>query len=169
MMPSLAAATLDPVSASARVACELATVLARANALASAAAQGGALPALRGKNIGLVSAAPHDGEAQLLRSAAAELGAHVAHVRPSLGETSSEAEVADTARLLGRLYDAIDLPGLSPALVDRVAAAAGIPVFDGIASANHPSAVLAQQLVGLGHDDARRFVLQALLLNAMSS
>ncbi|HZF81040.1 MAG TPA: ornithine carbamoyltransferase [Rubrivivax sp.] len=147
---------------------ELATVLARAKALAGAACQGAALPALRGKNIGLVSAAPHGGDAELLRSAAAGLGVQVAHVRPSLGEGSSAEEVADTARLLGRLYDAIDLPGLSPALVSRVAAAAGIPVFDGIASAIHPSAALAHQLVGLPEADARRFVLQALLLTALS-
>ena len=167
-MPSLAAAPVDATARGARAACEIAAVLARANALARAARQGAALPALRGKNIGLVSAAPHDGEAALLRCAAAQLGVHVAHVRPSLGEASSAAEVADTARLLGRLYDAIYLPGLSPALVDRVAAAAGIPVFDGIASANHPSAVLAQQLAGLSGEDARRFVLQAMLLNAMS-
>jgi hypothetical protein len=123
-MPSLAAAPVDPTARGARATCEIAAVLARADALARAARQGAALPALRGKNIGLVSAAPHDGEAALLRCAAAQLGVHVAHVRPSLGEASSAAEVADTARLLGRLYDAIYLPGLSPALVDRVAAAA---------------------------------------------
>jgi ornithine carbamoyltransferase len=147
---------------------EMAAVLARAKALARAACHGAALPALRGKNIGLVTAAPDHSGAELLRSAAAELGAQVAHVRPSLGESSTAAEVADTARLLGRLYDAIDLPGLSPALVNRVAAAAGIPVFDGIASAIHPSAALAQQLEGLAEEDARRFVLQAMLLTALS-
>lgn len=169
-MPSFATQPADP--ATRRIcssSCDLGVVLARANGLARAARHGAVPLALRGKNIGLVCASPDDGDAELLRSAAADLGAHVAHVRPSLSEASSAAEVADTARLLGRLYDAIDFHGASAELVDRVGRAAGVPVFDGIASARHPVALLARQLdAGVPEENARRFVLQALLLTVMS-
>ncbi|NRF71006.1 ornithine carbamoyltransferase [Aquincola sp. S2] len=150
-------------------AADLSVVLARANELVRAAKHGPLAPVLRGKNIGLVSARPDDADARLLRQAATALGAQVAHVRPSLTSASSAADIADTARMLGLLYDAVDIAGTPADVVRQVAQSAGVPVFDGIGSPHHPLAGLATRLEGgLCAADARRFILQAVLLTAMS-
>ena len=94
-------------------------VLTRARSLQRAARTGATQPLLRGKNLGLLCEA--DGaDASLFRRAASELGAHVAHIRPSLSDLSTAKEVRHTARMLGRLYDAVECLGLSPALVRQV-------------------------------------------------
>ena len=121
--------------------------------------------ALRGKNLCLLSATLDHPGAALLLQAATSLGAHVARVPPSLSASSSADEVQHTARLLGRLYDGVACAGIPPELVRRIAADADVPVFDGIASPDHPVVRLADQL---GDDtpahDNRRLLIQALLL-----
>ena len=126
-------------------------------------------PLLRGKNLGLLCEADDDGDAALFRRAAVELGAHVAHIRPSLSELSTPQEVQHTARMLGRLYDAVECQGMAPALVQQVGNDAGVPVYDGIASQDHPTARLAALLDGdAAPADNRRFVLQAVLLSTLA-
>lgn len=157
-LPELASASNDDAAA----------VLARARALQVAARAGMPTLPLRGKNLGLLcdSADAHDGA--LFQRAASALGAQVAHVRPSLSETSTPQEIQHTARLLGRLYDAIDCVGMAPALVGKIGAGAGVPVFEGIASPHHPTARLAGLLdAALGDDDRRCLVIQAVLLDAL--
>ena len=142
-------------------------VLACARSLQRAAQAGTTQPLLRGKNLGLLCE-NDDADAALFRRAASELGAHVAHIRPSLSDLSTTKEVQHTARMLGRLYDAVECLGLSPALVRQVGDEAGVPVYDGIASPRHATAQLARQLGGNASDaDNRRFVLQAVLLNTL--
>lgn len=148
---------------------DVTAVLANARTLQRAAEAGTTQPLLRGKNLGLLCEADDDGDAALFRRAAVELGAHVAHIRPSLSELSTPQEVQHTARMLGRLYDAVECQGMAPALVQQVGNDAGVPVYDGIASQDHPTAKLAELL---GRDtspaDNRRFVLQAVLLTTIA-
>lgn len=159
----------NPVGGRAAVCGDVETVLARASALVRSAREAPLAALLSDKHIALVSEAPDGADAQALRCAAVELGARVAHVRPGLSDSSPAVEVAETAHMLGRLYDAIDIEGQSTALVDKVRLAAGVPVFHGIASPEHPTAQLASSLEGVASvADARRFVIQALLLTAMS-
>ena len=143
---------------------DLNAVLVNARALQRAAQAGKTQPLLRGKNLALLCEAD-SGDAELFRHAAAELGAHVAHIRPSLSELSTVQDVQNTARMLGRLYDAVECQGLAPALVDQVANDAGVPIYSGIASPDHPTAKLAE-LLGEATlpADNRRYVLQAVLL-----
>ncbi|MDN3920360.1 ornithine carbamoyltransferase [Roseateles violae] len=142
-----------------------AALLARAEALA--ARQPALAGALKGKNIGLVSAAADSREARLFSAAAAGLGAKVAHVRAALSESSPAPAVAETARLLGRLYDAIECQGMSEALLQLIRREAGIPVFDGIAGAQHWSAALTASLDPALPEERRRMLLiQAQLLEA---
>jgi ornithine carbamoyltransferase len=142
-------------------------VLESARSLQRAARAGATQPLLRGKNLGLLCEAS-DGDAELFRRAAAELGAHVAQIRPSLSELSTPKDVLRTARILGKLYDAVECLGLAPALVQQVGDGAGVPVYDGLASPDHPSAQLARQLGGDTSDaDNRRFVLQAMLVTSL--
>ena len=146
---------------------QVTAVLNHARALQRAAQQRAPLPLLRGKNIALMSDAD-DGAAGLFQRAMTELGAHVAHIRPSLSELSTPGEVGHAARMLGQLYDAVECQGMAPTLVQQVCDAAGVPVFDGIGSPDHPVAKLAEQLGGEGTpEDHRRFVLQAVLLGAL--
>jgi ornithine carbamoyltransferase len=143
-------------------------LLAQASALQRAARSGTTQPLLKGKNLGLLCQAADDADALLFRHAAEELGAHVSYVRPSLTEASSAQEVAHTARMLGRLYDAVECQGMPPALVSRMGEAAGVPVYAGIATPGHPTAVLAEQVDGAANGtDNRRFVLQAVLLSTV--
>ena len=140
---------------------------ARALQLAAEAGEPGAL--LRGRKFGLLCEIDSDGDALLFRRAATELGAHVAHIRPSLTELSTPQEVQRTARMQGRLYDAVECQGMAPALVHQVGIDAGVPVYDGIASQNHPTAKLALLLDGDASTlDKRRFVLQAALLSTIA-
>ena len=148
---------------------DVSVVLANARTLQRAAQAGTTQPLLRGKKLGLLCEADDDGEAALFRRAAVELGAHVAHIRPSLSELSAPQEVQHTARMLGRLYDAVECQGMAPALVQQVGNDARVPVYDGIASQNHPTAKLADLLGGdPSRADNRRFVLQAVLLSTIA-
>ena len=143
-------------------------LLASARALQRAAAAGRALPLLHGKNLGLLCHDDRQQDARLFREAAAALGAHVAHIGMGLSEHSAPQEVAHTARLLGRLYDAVECQGLVHEVVQQIAAEAGVAIYDGIATPQHPSAHLAAQLGGDGSlAENRRFVLQALLLDSI--
>jgi ornithine carbamoyltransferase len=148
---------------------DLTTVLTVARSLQHAAHTGADRPPLRGKNIGLLC--EHDGnaDATLFRRAAEELGARVSHIRSTLSDKSTPQEIQHTARLLGRLYDAVECQGLPAALIQQIGAVAGVPIYDGAATGHHPSAQLAGLLGGgCSADDNRRFVLQAVLLSTIA-
>jgi ornithine carbamoyltransferase len=160
-------AAAAPAAGEAPAAREL-VLLASARALHRSAGSGRPQKLLRGKNIGLLCEAGDDGDAELFRSAALELGAHVAHIRPKLTESSTAQEVVDTARMLGRLYDAVECQGLPQPLVERIALDAGVPVFDGIATGTHALTRLTAQFgADVAARDARRFLVQAVLLSSI--
>lgn len=148
---------------------DLIKVLADARTLQGSAGAGQTCDALRGKRIGMLCETNNAPEAVLFRGAALELGAHVAHLQPRLSALSTPQEVQDTARMLGRLYDAVECQGMPPELVHQMGIASGVPVFDGLASASHYSVGLAEQLDGdAASEDKRRIVLQAMLLFSMT-
>lgn len=110
--------------------------------------------------------------AQLFVRAATEMGALVARLRPGLCTTSPPQEVQSTARMLGQLYDALECQGMDLGLVQQIALYAGVPVFQGLASAQHRTAALVQQLAGqpgpgMAADDAHCRVVQAVLLGTL--
>jgi ornithine carbamoyltransferase len=153
---------------SALSALEMQALLDGARALQQAEASGQAQRLLRGKNLGLLCADAAQADAVLFRRAATDLGARVAHVAMSLSEGSSAQDVTHTARMLGRLYDAVECQGMAPTVVQGVAAEAGVAVYDGVATPGHPTAHLAYQLDhGIAPADKRRYVLQALLLHTI--
>src|SRR5256885_17051908 len=114
-------------------------VLASARSLQRAAQAGATQPLLRGKNLGLLCEA-NDANADLFRRAASELGAHVAHIRPSLSDLSTPKEVQHTARMLGKLYDAVECQGMAPGLVRQVGDVAGGPGYRARPSPPRPPA-----------------------------
>jgi ornithine carbamoyltransferase len=123
---------------------------------------------LRGKNLALVCESDDSGAALLFQQAASELGARVAHVRPNMDGESTDEEICYTARLLGRLYDAIECQGLTAQLVDRIRSCAGVPVYEGLALDSHPSARLVDRLEpSAPWAERRRRLIQAVLLDAV--
>ena len=143
-------------------------LLEQARTLQRAALSGRPQLLLRGKNVGLLCSDDTQPAAVMFKRAATELGAHVAHIGMSLSERSPAQDVARTARLLGRLYDAVECQGLASVLVRQIAEASGIPVYDGMAA---DAAQLTRLALQLGPDSAltdnRRFALQALLVQTI--
>jgi ornithine carbamoyltransferase len=148
-------------------AADAAALRSRAGELAKASQAGLAATLLRGKNIGLLSTGDDAvGDGNLLLHAAKGLGAQVAKLPSSLGEGSSLQEVDHTARILGRLYDAVVCQGLPAVLVRRIRQGAGVPVLDGTVSWDLAESLLAPVEPAPGQD-ARRFAIQAALFTAM--
>lgn len=124
---------------------------------------------LRGKKLALLSSAPGDDDDREFVQAATALGADVSFVQPELDEISDADKIDATARLLSRLYDAVECQHLPESLVHQIASSIDIPVFAGLALAGHPTASLAGEL-----DDRtpfwlrRRMIVQAVLLLSMN-
>lgn len=123
---------------------------------------------LRGKNLALMCESADGADAARFRRAAADLGAHVSHIRPSLSDLSSPEVRRHTARMLGRLYVGVECQGLPADIVSEIGREAGIPVYDGVASATHPCAHLAGLLDGGESDEKnRQLILQAVLVSTI--
>jgi len=146
---------------------DAAALMRQARALAGAG--DGSVRLLSGKRLALLSPCKGDHSALEFVQAATALGAHVSVVQPGLSARSSEREIDETARMLGQLYDAVECQHLPAALVGRLARSAGIPVFAGLATAEHPITALADALGGeVPPDEQRCRILQAALLISIS-
>ncbi len=159
VLTHVSSANLQPLSAG-----DSEVLLGNARLLQRAAAPRQTL--LRGKKLALLCESEEGADAILFREAAAELGAHVSHVRPRLGDLRQPEDLQHTARMLGRLYDGIECQGLAHDLVELVGREAGIPVYDGLASERHPTARLAAML-DVAQPAARQLVLQTVLLSTL--
>jgi ornithine carbamoyltransferase len=144
-------------------------LLDQARALRQAAAEGRLQPLLRGKHLCLLCDDDSLPAARLFCQAATELGAKVTHIGMSLNAHSDAQEVEHTARVLGRLYDAVECQGLDSALVQQMARAAGIAVYDALAAKDPRIGRIAELLADDGGtgDDTHRIALQALLLHTI--
>ncbi len=78
--------------------------------------------------------------------AAYDQGAHVTYLGPSGSHVGKKESVKDTARVLGRLYDAIEFRGFHQSDVEVLAGFAGVPVYNGLTDEDHPTQVLADLL-----------------------
>lgn len=148
---------------------EVDAVLACARALRNAAASGDLWQPLRGRNIGLLCESHDHPDAALFERAAAGLGAKVTRILLSASGLLAANDMVRTARVLGRLYNAIECQGVAPELVARIREFAGVPVFDGMALAGRPCEALAALLAeGRPQADNRLYVIQALLIGSTS-
>jgi ornithine carbamoyltransferase len=73
-------------------------------------------------------------------------GAHVTYLDPGGSQIGHKESFKDTARVLGRMYDAIEYRGSSQAGIEEMAAHAGVPVYNGLTDKYHPTQVLADVL-----------------------
>src|SRR5580765_7488279 len=85
--------------------------------------------------------------------AAYDQGAHVTFIGPSGSHMGHKETVKDTARVLGRMYDAIEYRGFAQETAEELAKWAGVPVFNGLTDEWHPTQMLADFLTFTEHVD----------------
>jgi ornithine carbamoyltransferase len=73
---------------------------------------------------------------------------HVTYLDPTGSQLGHKESVADTAAVLGRMYDAIEFRGNKQADVEELAAHAGVPVYNGLTDEWHPTQMLAEDIAG---------------------
>ena len=78
--------------------------------------------------------------------AAADLGMHTVYLDPSGSQIGKKESIADTARVLGRMFDGIEYRGHGQAIVEELAKYAGVPVWNGLTNEFHPTQILADLL-----------------------
>ncbi len=98
---------------------------------------------LKGKNIALIFEKNSTRTRCAFEVAAFDQGAHVTFLDPQSSQIGYKESIKDTARVLGRLYDAIQYRGFSQTIVETLATYAGVPVFNGLTNEFHPTQVLA--------------------------
>ncbi len=78
--------------------------------------------------------------------AAADLGMHPTYLDPTGSQIGKKESIADTARVLGRMYDGIEYRGFGQEIVEELAKYAGVPVWNGLTNEFHPTQILADFL-----------------------
>lgn len=101
---------------------------------------------LQGKNIALIFEKSSTRTRAAFEVAAYDQGAHVTFIDPTSSQLGHKETIKDTARVLGRMYDAIEYRGFSQHNVEELAASAGVPVYNGLTDEYHPTQMLADVL-----------------------
>ena len=83
--------------------------------------------------------------------AGADLGMSVTYLGPSGSQMGKKESIADTARVLGRMYDGIEYRGFAQTIVEDLAKYAGVPVWNGLTNEFHPTQILADFLTVQDH------------------
>ncbi|MBB6417459.1 ornithine carbamoyltransferase [Streptomyces massasporeus] len=117
-----------------------------------AAKRGGIEPRyLQGRNIALIFEKTSTRTRCAFEVAAVNQGASTTYLDPSGSQIGHKESVKDTARVLGRMYDAIEYRGDSQQKVEELAAYAGVPVYNGLTDEWHPTQMLADVLTMTEH------------------
>ncbi|MBD3781341.1 MAG: ornithine carbamoyltransferase [Micrococcales bacterium] len=106
---------------------------------------------LEGRNIALVFEKTSTRTRCAFEVAAHDEGAHVTYIDPVSSQIGHKESMKDTARVLGRMYDAIEYRGASQDVVEELAEFAGVPVFNGLTDEFHPTQMLADVLTMTEH------------------
>jgi ornithine carbamoyltransferase len=101
---------------------------------------------LAGKEIALIFAKTSTRTRSAFEVGAYDQGAHVTYLDPSGSQLGHKESIADTAAVLGRMYDGIEFRGNSQSDVEELAAHAGVPVYNGLTDEWHPTQMLADFL-----------------------
>ena len=134
---------------------------------------------LKGKNIALIFEKDSTRTRCAFEVAALDQGAHVTYLGPTGSQMGKKESIADTARVLGRMYDGIEYRGYGQEIVEELAQYAGVPVWNGLTNEDHPTQVLADFLTAREHlnkplnemvfvyaGDGRNNVANALMIGA---
>jgi len=101
---------------------------------------------LAGKEIALIFEKTSTRTRSAFEVGAYDQGAHVTYLDPSGSQLGHKESIADTAAVLGRMYDAIEFRGNQQSDVEELAAHAGVPVYNGLTDEWHPTQMLADFL-----------------------
>ena len=101
---------------------------------------------LAGKNIALIFEKTSTRTRCSFEVAAHDLGMEVTYLDPSGSQIGKKESIADTARVLGRMFDGIEYRGYDQKVVEGLAANAGVPVWNGLTDVDHPTQALADIL-----------------------
>lgn len=126
-------------------------LLEMAHELKRAKSAGTEQPQLRGKNIALLFEQACMRARCAFEVAAYDQGANVSFIGPGDSQLGEKQSVRDTARVLGRLYDAIEYRGPEQATLDELAQYAGVPVYNGLTHQFHPTQILADYMTMQEH------------------
>ncbi len=108
---------------------------------------------LKGKNIALIFEKTSTRTRCAFEVAAYDQGANVTYIDPTSSQIGHKETMKDTARVLGRMYDAIEYRGFKQEIVEELAKFAGVPVFNGLTDEYHPTQMLADVLTMREHSD----------------
>ena len=109
---------------------------------------------LRGKNVALIFEKTSTRTRCAFEVAAHDLGMGTTYLDPSGSQIGKKESIADTARVLGRMYEGIEYRGFGQEIVEELARYAGVPVWNGLTNEDHPTQMLADLLTireHLGH------------------
>lgn len=99
-----------------------------------------------GKNVALIFEKTSTRTRCAFEVAAADLGMHPVYLDPTGSQIGKKESIADTARVLGRMFDGIEYRGFGQDIVEELAAYAGVPVWNGLTNEFHPTQILADFL-----------------------
>ena len=99
-----------------------------------------------GKNVALIFEKTSTRTRCAFEVAATDLGMHPTYLDPSGSQIGKKESIADTARVLGRMFDGIEYRGFGQSIVEELAAYAGVPVWNGLTNEYHPTQILADFL-----------------------
>ena len=122
---------------------DLTYILDLARDLKRAKYAGNEVKCLRGKNIALIFEKASTRTRCAFEVAAYDQGANVTYLDPAGSHMGKKESVKDTARVLGRMYDAIEYRGAGQEIVQELAEFAGVPVFNGLTDEFHPTQMCA--------------------------
>ena len=103
---------------------------------------------LHGKNIALIFEKTSTRTRCSFEVAAHDLGMQVTYLDPSGSQIGKKESIADTARVLGRMFDGIEYRGYGQEIVEDLAKYAGVPVWNGLTDEFHPTQILAADGTG---------------------
>ncbi len=98
---------------------------------------------LVGKNVALIFEKTSTRTRCAFESAAHDLGMGTTYLDPSSSQIGKKESIADTARVLGRMFDGIEYRGYGQEIVEELAHYAGVPVWNGLTNEYHPTQMLA--------------------------
>ncbi|CAN7333412.1 ornithine carbamoyltransferase [Aminobacter sp. LjRoot7] len=122
---------------------EIRYLLRLAADLKAAKQAGTEVPRLVRKNIALIFEKDSTRTRSGFEVAAYDQGAHVSYIGPSGSHIGHKESMKDTARVLGRMYDAIEYRGFGQHQAEQLAKYAGVPVYNGLTNEDHPTQILA--------------------------
>ncbi|CDZ17900.1 ornithine carbamoyltransferase [Mycoplasma capricolum] len=107
---------------------------------------GNEVQTMQGKNVVLLFQKNSTRTRCAFEVATLDQGAHVTYLGPSGSQFGKKESVADTAKVLGRMYDAIEFRGYEQSVVEDLAKYSGVPVYNGLTNEFHPTQILADFL-----------------------